>query len=125
VTKALSVECISNTRCCSRSICGRFNVGKAIALRTVRRVANALINLAPTFIVWPSGQYLEEVKHGFNQMGFPNTIGAVDGKNPSTKRIWLINLIIHMSEKLSMSYFTGVCLFNLWRTNVACGSIGI
>lgn len=79
MTKALSVECISNTRCCSRSICGRFNVGKARVLRTVRRVANALINLAPTFIVWPSGQYLEEVKHGFNQMGFPNTIGAVDG----------------------------------------------
>ncbi|KAJ8966932.1 hypothetical protein NQ314_003208 [Rhamnusium bicolor] len=64
---------------CFRSICDRFNVGKATALRTVRRVAEALCKLAPNIITWPSGAYIETVKNGFSQMGFPNTNGAIDG----------------------------------------------
>nr|XP_023021011.1 protein ANTAGONIST OF LIKE HETEROCHROMATIN PROTEIN 1-like isoform X2 [Leptinotarsa decemlineata] len=62
-----------------RSICGRFNVGKATALRTVRRVAEVLLYISPNFILWPTNDYLEEVKNGFQRMGFPNTIGAIDG----------------------------------------------
>lgn len=62
-----------------RSICSRFNIGKATALRTVRRVADALVTLSPNVITWPSGENLENIKGGFNEMGFPNTIGAIDG----------------------------------------------
>lgn len=61
-----------------RSICGRFNVGKATALRTVRRVAEALLYVGPNFILWPTNDYLEETINGFHRMGFPNTIGAID-----------------------------------------------
>lgn len=63
----------------TRSICGRFNIGKATGLRTVRRVANALILISPEIIRWPTGEYLEEVKNGFHVMGFPDTIGCIDG----------------------------------------------
>lgn len=62
-----------------RSICSRFNIGKATALRTIRRVVKALVSLGPNFITWPSGDNLENVKAGFNDMGFPDTIGAIDG----------------------------------------------
>ncbi|KAJ8930625.1 hypothetical protein NQ314_016540 [Rhamnusium bicolor] len=62
-----------------RSVCGRFNIGKATAVRTVRRVAEALFKISPNIITWPSGEYMETVKDGFRQMGFPNTIGAIDG----------------------------------------------
>jgi hypothetical protein len=63
----------------SRSICERFNVGKATGLRTVRRVTNALIEISPDFIKWPTDDYLEEVIQGFVRMGFPQTIGCIDG----------------------------------------------
>ncbi|KAG5899299.1 hypothetical protein JTB14_029253 [Gonioctena quinquepunctata] len=62
-----------------RSICGRFNIGRATALRTVRRVAEALFSLSKNICKWPTGEYLEEVMNGFTQMGFPNTIGCIDG----------------------------------------------
>ena len=65
---------------CCRSVADRFNVGRATALRAVRRVAKALFQLAPTFIQWPSGERAREVIHGFEvASGFPGIIGAVDG----------------------------------------------
>jgi hypothetical protein len=42
-------------------------------------VANALIEIAPTFIKWPTNNYMMHVKNSFNAMGFPNTIGIIDG----------------------------------------------
>jgi hypothetical protein len=62
-----------------RSLCGRFNIGRATGIRSVRRVANALIEIAPTFIKWPTNNYMMHVKNSFNAMGFPNTIGIIDG----------------------------------------------
>lgn len=63
-----------------RSICDRFDVGKATAWRAVRRVVNALINLRNYYIKWPTEQeamecaaFLEEKK------GFPGVIGIIDG----------------------------------------------
>lgn len=29
--------------------------------------------------MWPTGEYFNEVINGFNEMGFPNTIGCIDG----------------------------------------------
>lgn len=65
----------------SRSICGRFNVGMATGIRTVRRVAAALTDLSPQLIKWPthSEEYLNAVVTGFERMGFPQTIGVIDG----------------------------------------------
>lgn len=35
--------------------------------------------MAPTLIKWPSGEYRQQVENGFNETGFPGTIGVVDG----------------------------------------------
>lgn len=62
-----------------RSVCGRSNVGYATGLRSIRRVSNALLSNSPNIIMWPSGEYKNQVIEGFQQKGFPNTIGCIDG----------------------------------------------
>ncbi|XP_024939536.1 protein ANTAGONIST OF LIKE HETEROCHROMATIN PROTEIN 1-like [Cephus cinctus] len=62
-----------------RSICEKFFVGRSTALRAVRRVEKALVDLAPSFITWPEGNRVEEVFRGFAATSaFPNVIGAID-----------------------------------------------
>ncbi|XP_071648622.1 putative nuclease HARBI1 [Temnothorax longispinosus] len=63
-----------------RSVCDRFNVGRATAVRAVRRVTRALFLNSSTFIKWPTGDRAIRVMQGFKESsGFPNTIGAIDG----------------------------------------------
>ncbi|XP_036144127.1 putative nuclease HARBI1 [Monomorium pharaonis] len=63
-----------------RSICDRFNVGRATALRAVRRVTRVLFLKASMFIKWPSGDDAIIVMQGFKRAsGFPRIIGAIDG----------------------------------------------
>ncbi|XP_018314654.1 uncharacterized protein [Mycetomoellerius zeteki] len=63
-----------------RSICDRFNVGKATGLRIVRRVINALISLREQFITWPTeDEAIESIATFKQDKGFPNVIGAIDG----------------------------------------------
>ncbi|XP_046617656.1 putative nuclease HARBI1 [Neodiprion virginianus] len=63
-----------------RSVCDRFNVGRATAVRAVRRVCHALFRRASRFIQWPTGDGAIEVMRGFERAsGFPKTIGAIDG----------------------------------------------
>lgn len=52
---------------------------KAAAIKTVRRVTNALLNISNQIITWPSEQGKEEIIRGFNDMGFVRTIGCIDG----------------------------------------------
>ncbi|KAJ8914350.1 hypothetical protein NQ315_011338 [Exocentrus adspersus] len=63
-----------------RSVCDRFNVGRATAIRTVRRVVKALIKLKSRFISWPNHQ---EALHTAAELerasGFPGVIGIIDG----------------------------------------------
>lgn len=62
-----------------RSVCDRFNVGRATAVRAVRRVCHALFKRASRFIQWPTGDHAIEVMRGFERAsGFPKTIGAID-----------------------------------------------
>uniref|UniRef100_A0A4V0Y8P2 Putative nuclease HARBI1 n=1 Tax=Rhodnius prolixus TaxID=13249 RepID=A0A4V0Y8P2_RHOPR len=62
------------------SVCDRFNVGRATAVRAVRRVCHALFIRASKFIQWPTEDYALEVMRGFERSsGFPKTIGAIDG----------------------------------------------
>ncbi|XP_048515101.1 putative nuclease HARBI1 isoform X2 [Athalia rosae] len=62
------------------SVCNRFNVGRATAVRAVRRVTHALFERAPNFIQWPLGNRAIDVIRGFEvSSGFPKTIGAIDG----------------------------------------------
>jgi len=63
-----------------RSICDRFNVGRATALRAVRRVTRALFSKSSIFIQWPSGDRAVTIMQGFERAsGFPGIIGAIDG----------------------------------------------
>ncbi|XP_047526405.1 putative nuclease HARBI1 [Pieris napi] len=63
-----------------RSVCDRFNVGRATAVRAVRRVCHALFIKSSRFIQWPTGERAIEVMHGFERAsGFPKVIGAIDG----------------------------------------------
>lgn len=63
-----------------RSVCAKFDVGKATAIRTMRRVAYALHSLAPRFIQWPRNERADAIMAEFETAsGFSNTIGAIDG----------------------------------------------
>lgn len=63
-----------------RSVCEKFNIGKATAIRAVRRVTRAVIKLAPNIITWPKEERVEEVFKGFAaNSAFPKVIGALDG----------------------------------------------
>ncbi|TGZ51727.1 Uncharacterized protein DBV15_12495 [Temnothorax longispinosus] len=63
-----------------RSIHTRFGVGKATAIRAVRRVTMILCYLSPKFIQWPKETRAVEIMQGFAHIGaFPQTIGAIDG----------------------------------------------
>lgn len=65
---------------CCRSVCDRFNVGRATAVRAVRRVCHALFIRASKFIQWPTEDYALEVMRGFERSSaFPKKIGAIDG----------------------------------------------
>lgn len=94
-----------------RSICEKFNVGKATALKSVRRVVKALVELAPHFITWPNEERSIEIHNGFFAIsGFPKVIGAIDGthikiptphKNPEC----YVNRKGHHSIQLQVFYF--------------------
>lgn len=69
-----------------RSVCTKFNFGKATAIRTMRRVTYALHTLAPQFIKWPVGERATKVMIEFEKASaFPNVIGAIDGTHVKIK----------------------------------------
>lgn len=69
-----------------RSICEKFNVGRATAFRAVRRVSKAIAKLSPLFIKWPEGDRAQKVIMGFAAANnFPGIIGAIDGTHINKK----------------------------------------
>ncbi|KAJ0175613.1 hypothetical protein K1T71_008772 [Dendrolimus kikuchii] len=63
-----------------RTVCDRFNVGRATAVRAVRRVCYALFIRASSFIQWSKEDRAIDVMCGFERTsGFPKIIGATDG----------------------------------------------
>lgn len=67
-----------------RSVCERFDIGKATGWRTVWRFVFALYKYLPTFIKWPTNQEaLITSAHIKRRFGFPGVIGAVDGTHIS------------------------------------------
>uniref|UniRef100_A0A1Y1JVQ6 Nuclease HARBI1 n=1 Tax=Photinus pyralis TaxID=7054 RepID=A0A1Y1JVQ6_PHOPY len=67
-----------------RSVSDRFNVGKATAVISVRRVVKALYDHVHTFIKWPIADEMETSIRVFRAVkGFPNVIGAIDGTHIS------------------------------------------
>ncbi|XP_025162707.1 putative nuclease HARBI1, partial [Harpegnathos saltator] len=71
-----------------RSICEKFDIGRATALKSVRRVTRALVHLAPIFITWPKEERIEEVFKGFAMLsGFSKVIGSLDGTHINIKAL--------------------------------------
>ncbi|XP_025994706.1 putative nuclease HARBI1 [Solenopsis invicta] len=63
-----------------RSICEKFNVGKATALRAMRRVSKTIAKLSPLFITWLESNRAENVTKGFfTTSAFPKVLSAIDG----------------------------------------------
>lgn len=101
-----------------RSICSRFNIGKATAIRTVRRVTNALLDISHQIVKWPTNEERIAMVRAFNAMGFPRTVGCIDGsyikipepsENPRSYicRKGFAALILQVSFQMVMS-----CLLN-------------
>lgn len=63
-----------------RSVCLKFDIGKATAIRVMRRVTYALHSIASRFIHWSEGERAAEVIAAFQRASaFPSVIGAIDG----------------------------------------------
>lgn len=94
-----------------RSICDKFDVAKATALYSVRKVTKALVALAPIFITWPEDERAETVMKGFAETSaFPRVIGAIDGthiniKAPHVNPECYVNKKNHHSIQLQVIYY--------------------
>ncbi|XP_011701250.1 PREDICTED: putative nuclease HARBI1, partial [Wasmannia auropunctata] len=108
-----------------RSIIERFNVGKATAIRTVRRVAKALCDLSPTYIVWPTNKKIEAIVLGFaSKSGFPDTIGVIDGTHiyiPAP--IENADAYINRKKRHSIQ-LQAVCHHTMQFTHIYVGNVG-
>ncbi|XP_044592619.1 putative nuclease HARBI1 isoform X1 [Cotesia glomerata] len=63
-----------------RSVCDRFDVGKATAWRTVWKVVKSIYNYLPVYIKWPTREEARITSnHIYRKYGFPNVLGAIDG----------------------------------------------
>ncbi|XP_018394881.1 PREDICTED: uncharacterized protein LOC108773542 [Cyphomyrmex costatus] len=96
-----------------RSVCVKFDVGKATAIRIMRRVTYALHTLAPRFIQWPQDERATKVMEEFEKVsGFPKIIGAIDGTH--------FKIIAPQEDK--QSYV--ICIQKLLFTSVLAGNVG-
>lgn len=63
-----------------RSVCNLFDVGRATGIRIVRRVVDALFEIAPQVIKWPALDTQQNLSIQFERKaGFPGVIGCIDG----------------------------------------------
>ncbi|KAK3920196.1 Putative nuclease [Frankliniella fusca] len=108
-----------------RSICQRFQVGKATAISSVRRVTRAFCRVSQQFIKWPSGERANEVVRGFQfACTFPGVIGAVDGLHvnipaPAENPEAYVNRKGHYSIQLQ-----AVCDHKRLFTHIYVGQVG-
>lgn len=64
----------------NRSVCERFDVGKATAWRSVWKVVKSIYNYLPLYIKWPTREEARITSNYVHRrFGFPNVLGAVDG----------------------------------------------
>ncbi|XP_036142068.1 putative nuclease HARBI1 [Monomorium pharaonis] len=108
-----------------RSVCTKFNLGKATAIRTMRRVAYALHTLAPRFIKWPVDERAAKVMIEFEKASaFPNVLGAIDGTHikiraPQQDKQSYVN-----RKGYHSIHVQAVCTQNLLFTSVFAGNVG-
>ncbi|XP_067207746.1 putative nuclease HARBI1 isoform X1 [Linepithema humile] len=95
-----------------RSVCDRFDIGRATAWRANRRVCAAIYSLAPQFIKWPN---VEEAEYTWmdvqNKHKFPKVIGAIDGTH----------IHIHKPKKHAESYINRKGYYSI-QLQIICDS---
>ncbi|XP_067217072.1 putative nuclease HARBI1 [Linepithema humile] len=108
-----------------RSVCVKFNIGKATAIRTMRKVTYALHILAPRFIQWPQGERANKVMEEFEKVSaFPKIIGAIDGTHIRIKAP-LEDKQSYVNRKGYHSiHVQAVCTSKLLFTSVLAGNVG-
>lgn len=106
-----------------RSVSEKFDIGRATAIRAVRRVTNALCSVSAKFIHWPANP--EEVCAEFERKyGFPNVVGAIDDIHipinaPSVDPEAYVNRKVRFSIQLQM-----ICDSSLKSTHCYAGQPG-
>lgn len=112
-----------------RSICDRFNVGRATALRAVRRVTRALFKVAHQFISWPSNEQAQTIMRKFKEnRRFPNVIGAIDGTHirieaPTQNAVDYINRKGYHSIQLQVFKIIKIFYDSIFKYFVLCYSL--
>nr|XP_034195060.1 putative nuclease HARBI1 [Osmia lignaria] len=108
-----------------RSICAKFNVGKATALKAVRSVTKAIVSLSLLFIRWLEGERAEEVIKGFTACSaFPNVIGAIDGAHINIRAPYN-NPECYINRKRHHSiHLQAICDNELQFTHCLAGHVG-
>ncbi|CAL1672278.1 unnamed protein product [Lasius platythorax] len=109
-----------------RSACTKFDMGKATAIRAMRRVTYALHSLAPRFIQWPQGERATEVMAAFKRVNaFPGVIGAIDGTHVEIRSPQDDNHQAYINRKGYPSvHVQAVCTQQLLFTSVFVGNAG-
>ncbi|CAG8476510.1 9572_t:CDS:2, partial [Scutellospora calospora] len=62
------------------------------------RIITAICSLKEKYIIWPCGNYREEVNKGFEKFGLPIVIGAIDGSH-----ILLIEILSKINKDVYLS----------------------
>lgn len=109
-----------------RSVCMKFDLGKATAIRAMRRVTYALHTLAPQIIQWPQGRKATEVMIAFERVSaFPRVIGAIDGTHVEIRSPRDDNHQAYINRKGYASiHVQAVCTQNLLFTSMFAGNAG-
>ncbi|KAI4468838.1 hypothetical protein MML48_2g00009640 [Holotrichia oblita] len=69
-----------------RQISDRFNVTKSSAYRTIRKILKYFVSISKAYIKWPSESKKVIIQNHFQNNGFDEAIGAIDGSHINIKR---------------------------------------
>lgn len=95
-----------------RSVCEKFDIDKATAIRAVHRVSHTLYRWAPKFIKWPKGQEAKNIMEEYEKFSaFPKVVGAIDGTHvkinpPSSDKNSYINRKGYTSIQVQVILFS-------------------
>ena len=110
---------------CVRDISDRFNVTTSSVFNVTRRITLAIKELAPDFIIWPSGDEAKRVIHAFHEMrGLSGVIGLIDGTHIPCKKPHDDPLSYINRKGFHSVIVQGICDNNLIFTNVNVGFPG-
>ena len=99
-----------------------IGIHQSTAGRIIHRVTRSIATRKRYFISFPSGQDLNDIKHGFYRVaGFPNVVGVIDGTHVPIASPCRDNAELFRNRKGFFSInVQAVCDANLCFTNIVC-----